>query len=81
MLGDSRNFWQITFLSSQSLNLSSVLQVSAAFLLFPQEIEIDVNSRRRRQAETQLLSLVLTVVKLTDLITNPFSGLSGGGGL
>ena len=62
-------------------NLSSVLQVSAAFLLFPQEIEIDVNSRRRRQAETQLQSLVLTVIKLTDLITNPFSGLSGGGGL
>ena len=27
------------------------LQVSAAFLLFPQEIEIDVNSRKRRQAD------------------------------
>ena len=28
------------------------MQVSAAFLLFPQEIEIDVNSRRRRQTDS-----------------------------
>ena len=38
------------------------VQVSAAFLLFPQEIEIDVNSRRRRDTEPLLAPAVLQSV-------------------
>ena len=38
------------------------MQVSAAFLLFPQEIEIDVNSRRRRDTEPLLAPAVLQSV-------------------
>ena len=48
----------IPFFASFSLPLSAALAtfiaiivVSAAFLLFPQEIEIDVNSRRKRELD------------------------------
>ena len=46
----------MTMMMMVMMMMMMVLQVSAAFLLFPQEIEIDVNSRRRRQSDSLLCS-------------------------